>query len=227
MAAPHIYGNDLPGTSEPTLDPGPSPIVKIVSIALALCISAGLLVGFLIWRGWHESKVPGGKDALRAIDAVKIPGVNGRTESPAIHPALPVKVEILLDEPVRKGTDAVIGGTIRNISNERLSGLAVEFQLFHRVGPESDVRVFELDPRDLEPGQAGRYSATLSGDYRSLKLLRIMSAAGGEAIGFNTAPGARRPVAQPETKTVVVGRPAAPRKGDDFINTPDNPAKIP
>ena len=220
MAAPHIYGNDLAEASEPALDPGPSPIVKIVSIALAVCISAGLLVGFLIWRGWHESKVSSGPDAVRAIE-----GTNRQAGSAA--PALPVKVEILLDEPVRKGTEAVIGGTIRNISGERLSGLAVEFQLFHRADQESDVRVFELEPRDLEPGESGRYSSTLSGDYRSLKLLRIMSGPAGQAIGFNTGTGARRPVAQPETKTIVVGRPAAPRKGDDFINTPDNPAKIP
>lgn len=213
MGALHIFSNSdsLAETGESELTPGPSPIVKFISIALALGISAALLFGFLIWRGWHEKAV----------------GVEQQAESKPLQPVLPTKVQILMDEPVRKGPQAIIGGAVRNISNERISAVAVEIQLTHRADQETEVRVIELEPRDLDPGQEGRYSLTLTGDYRSLKLLRIKSALTGEAIGFKAAPGARRPLEQPATRTIIVDRPSSPQKGEDFINTPDNPASVP
>ncbi|MDT4967675.1 MAG: hypothetical protein QOJ64_2412 [Acidobacteriota bacterium] len=211
MAAPHIFGNDLPESIDTDLEQGPSPAVKVVSIALAVTITGGLLIGFLIWRGWHE----------------KTAGVAHTEEAKPAPVGLPIKVQILMDEPVRDGAEAVIGGTIRNISKERISGLSVEMQLFHRTDQETEVRAIELNPSDLAPAQEGKYSLTLTGDYRSIKLLRIKSGAAGEAIGFQAAPGARRPLPQPETKTIVVERPSTPRKGEEFINTPDNPSKIP
>ena len=211
MAAPHIFGRDLPESIDIDLQEGPSRVVKIVSIALAVTITAGLLIGFLIWRGWHEQTA----------------GVARSEEAKPAPVGLPIKVQILMDEPVRDGSEALIGGTIRNISNERISGLAVEMQLFHRSDQETEVRAIELSPSDLAPGQEGKYSLTLTGDYRSVKLLRIKSGAAGEAVGFQAAPGARRPLPQPETRTIVVGRPSNPQKGEEFINTPENPSRIP
>ncbi len=45
---------------------------------------------------------------------------------------------------------------------------------------------------------------------------------------LKAAPGIPRPVEPPhEPKTIIVNRPSAPKQGEEFINTPDNPAKIP
>src|SRR6267143_1492704 len=45
-------------------------------------------------------------------------------------------------------------------------------------------------------------------------------------IPFKTLPGAQRPLEKtPDGKTIVVSRPRP--RGEEFINTPDNPAKVP
>ncbi len=85
-----------------------------------------------------------------------------------------------------------------------------------------------VEPKELAPNQKGRYSITLTGDYSSIKILSIKSGANSTEIGFKKAPGIPRPVEPPhEPKTIIVNRPSAPKQGEEFINTPDNPAKIP
>ena len=188
-------------------------IVKLISIITAIVITAGLLVGYLVWRKMHEEKVATGQP----------------TEVKPVRPALPQKAQVLMDESVRKGSDAIISGTVRNISNETLSNLVVEVELTHHKDASVEVRSIEVEPKDLGPAQDGKYSLKLTGDYRSIKLLRLTSGPGSEEIGFKTAPGAKRPVERaPETtRTIIINRPAAPKQGEEFINTPDNPARIP
>jgi hypothetical protein len=189
-----------------------SSLVKIVSILMALAITAALLIGFLIWRKRHQ----------------EIVGVKPQAQAPAIRPALPLKVQVYMDEPVRKGPQALIGGTVQNISDEALSSVSLEVELTRRKDAGTEVRSIKVEPGELAPNQKGRYSLTLTGDYRSIKLLNIKSGPASNEIGFKVAPGAARPVEHtPETKTIIVNQPSAPKKGEEFINTPDNPAKIP
>lgn len=191
---------------------GRSSLVKIVSILTALAITAALLIGFLIWRQRHGARV----------------AVEPQTKSNAVRPALPTKVQVYMDEPVRKGPQAIISGTVHNISGEALANLSVEVELAHRKEASAEVRKLEVEPKVLAPNQKGRYTLTLTGDYRSIKLLHIKSGAESSEIGFKTAPGVARPVERaPEAKTIIVDRPSAPGKGEEFINTPDNPARIP
>ena len=191
-----------------------SSVVKIVSILTALAITAGLLIGFLVWRKLHEERVGIEREQPNAVGAVR--------------PVLPAKVQIYMDEPVRKGPQALIGGTVHNISGESLANVAIEIELTRRKDATTEVRSLALDPTELAPDQKGRYSLTLTGDYRSIKLLKITSGSDSAEIGYKAAPGAARPVEHPpDTKTIIVGRPSAPGKGEEFINTPDNPAKIP
>lgn len=189
-----------------------SSLVKIVSIVLAVAITATLLIGFLIWRKRHEERV----------------GVQPQVQSNPVRPALPLKVQVYMDEPVRKGAQAVISGTVQNISDEALSNLSLEVELTRRKDASTEVRSLNVEPGELAPNQKGRYTLTLTGDYRSIKLRNIKSGPASNEIGFKTAPGASRPVEHPpETKTIIVNRPSAPKQGEEFINTPDNPAKIP
>lgn len=192
---------------------GRSSLVKLISILTALAITAALLIGFLVWRQRHEARV--------AVE--QQPKANT-----AARPALPLKAQVYMDEPVRKGSQAVISGTVHNISGEALTNLSVEVELTHRKEATSDVRALAVEPGELAPDGKGRYTLTVTGDYRSVKLLSIKSGAESNLIGFKTAPGAARPVERaPEGKTIIVDRPSAPRQGEEFINTPDNPAKIP
>jgi hypothetical protein len=212
MITPGGIGDSLAESDESESRRGRSSLVKIVSVLLALAITAALLIGFLVWRQRHEASV----------------AVEAQAKSSTVRPMLPLKVQVYMDEPVRKGAQAVISGTVQNLSGETLSNLTVELELSHRTEAKPELRALEIEPKELAANQKGRYTLAVTGDYRSVKLLRIKSGAEASEIGFKTAPGAARPVERvPEGKTIVVDRPSAPRQGEEFINTPDNPARIP
>jgi uncharacterized protein YneF (UPF0154 family) len=213
MAAPQSISNNLLETNDSEVRQDKSSAVKIVSVIIALAITAGLLAGYLIWRKWHEEKI----------------ATEQESASKTVRPALPQKAQVFMDESVRKGSQAIVSGTIRNISNENLTNLTIEVELTHRKDGSTEVRSLDSEPKDLGPDQESRYSLTLTGDYRSIKLLRLKSGPQAEEIGFKTALGAKRPVERaPETtRTIIIDRPSAPKKGEEFINTPDNPSRIP
>ena len=192
---------------------GRSKAIKVISVLTALVVTAGLLAGFLIWRKYQVEQV----SALE----------HSHTKQAA--PALPAKLQVYMDEALRKGPQAIIGGTVHNISNETLSNIVIEMELTHRKDGSREQRSLEVEPGSLAPDQKGRYSLTLTGDYRSLKLLHIRTGARGEEVGFKTAPGAPRPheAAAETPRTVIITRPSQPKKGEEFINTPDNPDRIP
>jgi hypothetical protein len=189
-----------------------SPIVKIVSIILAVAVTAGLSIGYLIWRKNQAEKV----------------AVEQQSQTKTARPALPVKAQVFMDDAIRKDSKVTISGTVQNVSSEKLSNVVVDLELMHRKDAGTDVQSLKVDPGDLAPTESGKYSLTLTGDYRSIKLLRIKAGAQAEEVGFKTAQGAKRPAEHPpETKSIIVDKPSAPKKGEEFINTPDNPSKIP
>jgi hypothetical protein len=178
-----------------------------------LAVTGALLIGFLIWRKRHEERV----------------AVAAQPQAKAARPALPTKVQVYMDEAVRKGQQALVSGTVQNISGENLSNIFIEVELTRRKDASTEVRSMEVEPKELAPEQKGRYTLTLSGDYSSIKILSIKSGTAATEIGFRKAPGARRPLEPPhEPKTIIVNRPSTPKKGEEeFINTPDNPSRIP
>ena len=122
-----------------------------------------------------------------------------------------------------KGSQAVIGGTVRNISGQKLEDLIVELQLMRRDGDGTETRELPLTPQSLEPGAEGRYSITVpSREWRDTRIVRIKSGTRPGEIAFTSEIGARRPPERiPETREkIVVVRPK-PKKGDDYLNTPE------
>jgi len=212
MITPDRTGDNFAEADDSDIKRDRSPVIKVVSILLAVAVTVTLLIGFLFWRKRHEESV----------------GIQAPSQPRQAKAALPTKVQIYIDEAVRKGPQALIGGTVHNISGENLTNLSVEIELSHRKDAGTEVRVLDVEPKELAPDQKGRYSLTLTGDYRSFKLLRVKSGPDSEEIGFKPAQGKERPrESPPETRTIIVNRPAAPKQGEEFINTPDNPSKIP
>ena len=196
-----------------TIKRGQSPVVKIVSILAAVLVTAGLLIGYLIWRKNQAEQVA--------------PSAQ-QSQTKSLRPALPVKAQVFMDDAIRKDSKVTISGTVQNVSNEKLSNVVIDLELAHRKDAGTDIQSLKIEPSDLGPTERGKYSLTLTGDYRSIKLLHIKTGAPAEEVGFKSAQGAKRPAEHPpETKTIIVNTPSTPKKGDDFINTPDNPAKIP
>jgi hypothetical protein len=142
------------------------------------------------------------------------------------------EAQIFEDEPVPKGSQAIVGGTVRNISREPLRDLSLELELKRRVDGSTELRTVAVEPNDLAPGEEGKYTLTLQRqEFSETQIKRLKSNARSEQIVFKTAPGAPRPKElphEPPTRTIIVQRPSSTRpKGEEFINTPDTPTKIP
>jgi hypothetical protein len=192
-----------------------SPLTLIIALICALAITAALFAGYIYLRRRHAEN----ERARQLADA-----------PPATKPTGPPLVQVYEDDAMLKRGQATISGTVVNISTETLKDIAVELELRRRDNATMEVRSVPLSPGDLAPEQQGRYVLTvLTRDYSNTRLLRIKSSTRSTDIAFKTAPGAQRPPEPPPqtNRTVIVPRPT-PRKGEEeFINTPDKPARVP
>jgi hypothetical protein len=183
---------------------------KVWPALLALVLTVGLIGGYFYLRSRNERAL-----ALQRAGAEKAKEV------------APPAAQIFQDEVRLAGGQAVVGGTVRNISGEKLEGLNVEIELKSRTGGGTEVRQVAVEPRDLQPGEDGKYSLQIMPKaWSGVRVARLMSEARGGEIPFKPELGARRPAEGRPSPTVIV-EPRPRRKGDDFINTPDTPIRIP
>ncbi len=192
-----------------SFDKKSSPAALILSILAALFITAALLSGYLYLRGRHQAEIQ---------------AAHQNQEQPA---PLPPKVEVVENEPLLKGSQAVITGSVKNISQERLTNLTLELELKRRASGNSEVRAIPIEPSDLAQGEQGNYSLNLdSHSYSGAKILSVKGGAQSSAIVFRTLAGATRPLERTDPSPIVIKSPRK-RGGEEFINTPDNPSRVP
>ena len=145
--------------------------------------------------------------------------------------AVSTEAQIFEDEAIIKGTQAVVGGTVRNISRESLTELTLELELKRRSDGSTETRKVSLKPQNLAPGEEGKYSLTLPRqEFSGAQVKHLTSGARAAYIVFKTAPGARRPrelPPEPPTRTIITERPSPRPTGEEFINTPDTPTRVP
>ena len=146
---------------------------------------------------------------------------------PATIPPPPApKALVIVDEALLNGGTSLLGGTVRNTSNERLEGLSVELELRRRKDGGFQSQIVALDPPNLEPQQEARYSLPLKAqDYNSARLVGLKAGPGLVAVAYTTAQGQKRPPERLQPKTIIVGKPGG--KPGEFLNSPDNPARVP
>ena len=180
----------------------------VVGILCALVLTGGLFGGYMFLRKRHEQRVAAAAEAARTK-------------------ALKPRVEVFVDEPTLDGKKTLLGGTVHNISNEALRNLAVELELRRRVGGSLDTKVIAPVPTELAPDATARYSLELQvSDYVTSRLVRIVAGDNRAEVPFKARPGVPRPpLPAPSGKTVIVNRPAP--RGEQFINTPNNPGRVP
>ena len=179
----------------------------LIGLLCALLLTGTVLGGYLYLRKRHERQVTA---ALQVENKKKAP-----------------KVEVFVDEATVDGKTTSLGGTIHNISNEPLHNLAVELLLRRRVGSGVETRAVTANPTELPPDGKARYTLELPvQNYVSVTFLRVISGDNHAEVAFKVLPGtARPPLESPAAKTVIVNRPAP--RGEQFINTPNNPGKVP
>lgn len=185
--------------------------VILLGMAAAIVVAALLLTGYSILRKRHQQRV-------LAAQQSEIPVSK--------EPKGPPKVQILVDEALIKGDQSLLGGTVKNISNENLTDLAVNLELVRRRDGGTDKVSAPIEPTQLAPQQEGRYSLQLhAADYLSVKLAGVKSGNNSDLLAYVAGPGQKRPLETTPSKTIIIGRPNSSKGG--FLNTPDNPGRVP
>lgn len=192
---------------EPRSSAGP----KLLAGLLALVITALVFIGYTLLRKRHA----------------EVSGLLALSQPTSVtNTAKPPKALIIVDEALLQGGKTTLGGIVRNISAERLEGLSVELELKQRKGGAIETRLVPLDPVQLEAQQEGRYTLELKAqDYSSARLVGLKAGPTLLPVPYTSAQGQKHPLERLETKTIIVGRPSG--KGGGFLNSPDNPARVP
>ena len=180
----------------------------LVGVLCALLVTGLVLGGYLFLRKRHERQVA----AAEMLEVKK--------NSP--------KVEVLVDDAVVKGKTTMLSGTVHNISSETLPNIAVELALRRRAGSGIETRIVATDAAALQPDGRARYGLEVATqDYSTSTFVRVVGGSDQRPVAFKAMPGnAAPPMESPASKTVVVDKPSS-RKRDEFINTPNNPGRVP
>jgi uncharacterized iron-regulated membrane protein len=185
-------------------------LTKLIAALCASALVVALLAGFLFLR----------KRQTDQLDASRRAGQTARA-------AAPIRAQVFQDEVRLRGSEALVGGTVKNISAAPLEGLSIEIELKGRGSRASEAKLVQLSPASLRPGEEGKYSLRISPtEWAGAQVVHLRGEPGGADIPFKPEIGLRRPPENPPApKVVVEQRPR--RKGDDFLNTPDTPIRIP
>jgi hypothetical protein len=180
----------------------------LVGLLCAVLVTGLVLGGYLFLRKRHERQIA-------AAEAVEV-----KKNSP--------KVEVLVDDAVVKGKTTTLSGTVHNISPETLQNIAVELALRRRIGSGIETRVVVTDAAVLPPDGRARYSLEVATqDYSTSTFTRVIGGNDRTPIAFKAMPGnPAPPMESPASKTVVVDKPSSGKR-DEFINTPNNPGRVP
>ena len=183
--------------------------LKIAAVVAALLVTALVFAGYAYLRKRQaQSSAP-------------------LTQAASTIPKPPPEALILADEALLQGPNTVLAGTVRNISNGKLSALSVELELKQRRRDTVERKQVPLTPADLEPAQEGRYSIQLKAqDYISAKVVALRTGSQDAVVPYSVGQGDKRPPEKLDSKTIKIDKPA-PGKRSEFLNSPDNPARVP
>jgi hypothetical protein len=182
-------------------------------LPMVLAGVAALLITGLVFAGYTLLR-------KRHVDS----GLASNAPAPA-EQAKPPKALVIVDEALLKNGQTMLGGAVKNTSNEKLEDLVVELELKRRKDASIETQLVSLSPATLEPQQEGRYVVVLKAqDYSSAHLSGLKSGASKTDLAYTTAAGQKRPLERLEPKTIIVNKPS---KGGEFLNSPDNPARVP
>ena len=183
---------------------------KMLGVVCAVALTAILLVGYGIIRKYHAMKVLAENTPPPVTDA---------------GPKGPALAHIVVDEPsIVKGV-TTIGGVVKNISQQELANLSVVLEFRRRKDGGLEESILPVTPSQLQPEQEGSYSVTVPAqNFSSIRLAGLKADPRATLIAYTSSPGKKRTPERLEPKTVVVKRTGTP---GEFINSPDNPGRIP
>lgn len=182
---------------------------KLLAAVCAVAVTAILLAGYAYIRKYHAQQ----------ILANATPPTS---ESAAKGPAL---AHVVVDEPTLEKGMTTVGGLVKNISNQPLSGLSVTLELRRRKDGKSEQAVLPVTPAQLQPQQEGAYAAKFSiEDFASVRLAGVQADPQSTMIVYSSSQGKKRPPERLQPQIIGGRRPGKP---GEFLNTPDNPGRVP
>ena len=183
---------------------------RLLGVVCAVGLSAILLVGYAYMRNRHAKQVIASSTPPPVAD-------NGLPKGPPV-------AHVSMDEPLLAKGTTTFGGTIKNISDHQLTGLSIALDLIRRKDGQAEQRTIAVEPSDLQPNAEAIYSVKISAtEYGTIRFMGIKADPESKLIAYTASPGKKRPLERIEPRTIVVKR----GKPGEFINTPDNPVKVP
>jgi hypothetical protein len=83
-----------------------------------------------------------------------------------------------------------------------------------------------VEPSRLNPDEEGAYTLKLPAQtYGSIRMIGLKADPEATLIAYSSSSGKKRPPEKLEPKTIIVGK--RPVKDGEFINTFENPSRVP
>ena len=185
--------------------------LRLVAGICALAVTVAVFIGYAYLRRRHA------ENSSAAVSTAQRKAPEPKTSPKAI---------VLMDDALMQGSKTLVGGSVRNTSGESLGQVSVELELKHRKDGTAEKKLVALTPSQLEPGQEGRYSIELKAqEYGSARLVGLRAGPDSSPLAYTSGSGQKRPPERLESKTIILNRPSS--KGGEFLNSPDNPARVP
>jgi hypothetical protein len=183
---------------------------KLLAAVCAVAVTALLLVGYGYIRKYHAQKV--------LTDNTPPPVVETGPKGPAL-------AHVVIDEPSLAKGMTTIGGVVKNISKQELTNLSVVIELRRRKDGGLEETVLPVTPAQLQPEQEGSYSVTMPAqNVASIRLMGVKADPQSALIAYSSSQGKKRTPERIEPRTIVVKRSGKP---GEFLNSPDNPGRVP
>ena len=182
---------------------------KMLAAVCAVAVTALLLVGYGFIRKYHAQRV-----------------LAENTSPPVVEsgPKGPPLAHVVIDEPTLSKGMTTIGGVVKNISKQELTGLSVVIELRNRKDGRLEESVLPVTPAQLQPEQEGSYAVTLPAQkVASIRLVGVKADPQSALIAYSSSQGKKRTPErlQPEVVKRGSGKPG------EFLNSPDNPGRVP
>lgn len=183
---------------------------KLLGVVCAVGITALLLAGYGYIRKYHAQRV-----------------LENNTPPPIVDsgPKGPALAHVVIDEPTISKGVTTIGGVVKNISKQELTGLQIVIELRRRKDGGLEESLLPVSPGQLQPDQEGTYSMKAPAqDFASIRLVGVKADPQLTLIAYNSSQGKKRPPERLEPRVIVVKRAGRP---GEFLNSPDNPTRVP
>jgi len=183
---------------------------KLLGVVCAVGVTAILLAGYGYMRKYHAQRV-----------------LQNNTPPPVVEsgPKGPALAHVVVDEPTIEKSFTTIGGVVKNISKQELSGVQVVIELRRRKDGGLEESVLPVSPAQLQPDQEGVYTLKAPvQDFASIRLTGLKADPQSSLIAYSSSQGKKRPPERFEPRVIVVKRAGRP---GEFINSPDNPTRVP